>query len=546
VVEREQQVDVVEAAIDVARREDGDRVAARRDGVLQRADARLAEREVAMLEAQPEPGALEARHQHLLDPCAIGGVVAPVHHEGVVGKVVERRLQIDHGVVALVRGFGDAQQGRARRAQPGREVAELDRRPAGQRDRLLEDLLQLAHVARPRVAQQSLQDRRRQLGIARARIRNALEHGVDEQAEILSALAQGWHLEPAAEAIEELGAKPAVVDPLLEIALGCRHDAQIDAELGRAADRPQRLLLEHPQELALQRGWEVTDFVEEQRAPGRRCDQPVATAGRAGERAADVTEQLALEARFRQTCTVDRHERPAATGQRVDGTREQLLPAAARALQHDRRLAAREPRQPAEPLEQRGLHRPQAVGAVQPVPVMPRRAVQLTSHRCAEHEERPPHLDQIAVAEHRVLVAAPVHPGSVLGAVDQLPGRPVPPEDGVPRRHPAVDDADVQDARAAAQRHVGVAPCGARQPHLVDAAQPEAQWRLARAPRLRHEEQAGSRAESPLAGLAGTHRESTVNALFHQRPSFTCVSYEPLCSIEGVRTLFQAQEIFRL
>jgi hypothetical protein len=431
-MERQPQVKVVESAVDVARREDGDRVAARRHGVLQRADARLAEREVAMLEAEPEPEAFETRYQHLLDPCAIDRIVAPVHHERVVGTVVERRPQIEHGVVLFARKFGYAQQRRARRAELRREVAKLDRRLAGERDRLLQDLLQLAQVAGPRVAQDPLQDGRRELCTAGARIRNALESGLDEQAKVLSALAQRRDLEPPAEAIQELRAKRALVDQLREIALGRRHDPQIDAELGRAADRPQRLVLEHAQELALHDGRKVADFVEEQRAPGRCCDQPVAAADRTGERPADVTEQLTLDDPLGHAGTVDRDEWPTATGQRVDGARQQLLPAAARALQHHRRLAAGEPRQLAEPLEQCGLHRAQHLGAMLPVPVVPQRTIELALHRSAEQEERPPHLDQIAVAEHSVPVAPSIHLGSVLGAVDQLPGRFMSPENRVP------------------------------------------------------------------------------------------------------------------
>jgi hypothetical protein len=179
---------------------------------------------------------------------------------------------------------------------------------------LLQDILQLAHVPWPRIAQEPLHGGRRELGVVCAGVWDALENGPDEQAEVLSALAQGRQLEPTAQAFPEIHAKRPVVHQPREIAMGGRYDPQIDTDLGRATDGPQRLLLEYPQELALQPERKLTYLVEEQRAPGGRGDQAVSAGHGTGERPPDVAEQLALDEPVGEPCAIHRHERAAATG----------------------------------------------------------------------------------------------------------------------------------------------------------------------------------------------------------------------------------------
>jgi hypothetical protein len=130
VVEREQGVKALQSALDVARRENCNRVAARRHRILERANARLAEREVAVFETQPEPRPFETRYQYLLDPRAVDRIIAAVVHEGVIGERVGSTGRRGHRVLAAVRGFGRAEQDRARRTELAREMAKLDRRRA--------------------------------------------------------------------------------------------------------------------------------------------------------------------------------------------------------------------------------------------------------------------------------------------------------------------------------------------------------------------------------------------------------------------------------
>ena len=93
-----------------------------------------------------------------------------------------------------------------------------------------------------------------------------------------------------------------------------------------AADAPECLLLEEAQQLGLQRQRHVADFVEEHRAAVGLFEQAPSALARVGERAAFVTEQLALEQRVGQRRARDVHERPGgARAQRVQRARGDVL-----------------------------------------------------------------------------------------------------------------------------------------------------------------------------------------------------------------------------
>ena len=76
----------------------------------------------------------------------------------------------------------------------------------------------------------------------------------------------------------------------------------------RVADALELALLQHAQQLHLQRRAHRPDFVEEQRALVRLLEPPLAVADRAGERAAHVAEQLGLEQRLGNRAAVERDE----------------------------------------------------------------------------------------------------------------------------------------------------------------------------------------------------------------------------------------------
>jgi hypothetical protein len=145
------------------------------------------------------------------------------------------------------------------------------------------------------------------------------------------------------QAVEEVLAESAAADELVEVAVGGGHEAHVDVEhLLAAADRPHLAVLEHAQQLHLQRRRELGDLVEEQRAAVRLADQALGRVRGTGERPLHVAEQLRLEQLARDRAAVDRDERPlrAAAGA-VDAARHQLLAGAALARDEHVRVRRR-------------------------------------------------------------------------------------------------------------------------------------------------------------------------------------------------------------
>src|SRR3989449_10968598 len=86
---------------------------------------------------------------------------------------------------------------------------------------------------------------------------------------------------------------------------------------------PDLPILQHAEQLRLQREWELADLVQQQRAPVRLFEQPGLVSGRARERAADVAAQLRLEQRLGDRRAVDGDKRLAgARARAVDRLRE--------------------------------------------------------------------------------------------------------------------------------------------------------------------------------------------------------------------------------
>src|SRR5439155_23330523 len=115
-------------------------------------------------------------------------------------------------------------------------------------------------------------------------------------------------------------AKPAALHLLLEVAVGGGDQAHVDGAGALFTDPLEIALLQHPQQLALQLQRNFADLVEEQRAAVGEFEPADAVAHRAGEGAADVTEELALEQFARDRRAIDPDQRPvAAVARLVDG-----------------------------------------------------------------------------------------------------------------------------------------------------------------------------------------------------------------------------------
>src|SRR5204863_7124656 len=131
--------------------------------------------------------------------------------------------------------------------------------------------------------------------------RGALDEGRDEPLELggrfLEPLAQGRnHDHVRAKAIEEVVAERSGAAKLAQRPVGRADDAAREALLLVAAERRERSLLQHLQQLDLRRDAHLADLVEEERPVlGAELEHAGVVADRARERALAVAEELRLD-----------------------------------------------------------------------------------------------------------------------------------------------------------------------------------------------------------------------------------------------------------
>ena len=177
---------------------------------------------------------------------------------------------------------------------------------------------------------------------------------VGEEQHVVAALPERRqvHVEDA-QPVEEIVAEPAGRHLGRQIAVGGGDEPDIGLERRGPPDPLELSLLQHAEQLDLDRGGELADLVEEERAVGRQLEAPGLLPVRPGEGAALVAEQLGLEQRVGQRRAVDRHE--GAVGARagvVDGAGDQLLPRPALPGDQHGGLGARHLGRPGERLAQ--------------------------------------------------------------------------------------------------------------------------------------------------------------------------------------------------
>ena len=127
----------------------------------------------------------------------------------------------------------------------------------------------------------------------------------DEVGNVVAAVAQrrqrdGDHV----DAVEKIGAKTAAGDFLMQQAIGGADDASVHAPFFVIADAREMAVLQDVQQLRLQAGIDLGNFVEEQRSALRHFHAAGLGGVRAGERALLKSEQLAFDQRCRNRRTI--------------------------------------------------------------------------------------------------------------------------------------------------------------------------------------------------------------------------------------------------
>ena len=213
-----------------------------------------------------------------------------------------------------------------------RQVAVGDPVVAAGGDQPLDQVLELADVARPPVV---LQHRQRRGGEALHVLAEpavvAGEEELHQVGQVLDALAQRRDADrDDVDAVEQVLAERALAHAALEVDVGGGDQPELHLDRLAAADPLDLALLDGAQQLGLEVELQVADLVEEQRAAVGQLELADLLAHRAGERALLVAEQRALDQLAGDGGDVHRDERPVGRlGVAVDHPRHQLLAGAA-------------------------------------------------------------------------------------------------------------------------------------------------------------------------------------------------------------------------
>src|SRR5216110_2346047 len=148
------------------------------------------------------------------------------------------------------------------------QLLDPDRRPLGEHEQALHQVLELTHVPRPVVAHEDV-DRLGLEGLLRDAhvVRLLLREVADQEQEVVAPLAQrgqvhGHHV----EAVVEVGAERALLQAERQVAVGGRDDAHVDVDRLGAAHAQELAVLEDAQQLGLRPWTHLADLVQEERA----------------------------------------------------------------------------------------------------------------------------------------------------------------------------------------------------------------------------------------------------------------------------------------
>src|SRR5262249_12396469 len=143
-----------------------------------------------------------------------------------------------------------------------------------QHDGPLDDVLQLADVARPRVTGETRHRRLRDAVDAPAELLPELaEEEHHELGNISRSLAERRHAKGKdVQAIEEIGSESPGRDRLPQIAISRRDDPDVHSDALARPHRLELLLLQHPQQLDLRLERQLADLVQEDGASMRQLE----------------------------------------------------------------------------------------------------------------------------------------------------------------------------------------------------------------------------------------------------------------------------------
>ncbi len=154
-----------------------------------------------------------------------------------------------------------------------------------------------------------------------------LQKMIGEGDDVLRPLSQRRNLQvKLAQSMVEVTAECARLDELLQRLIGGGNHLDIDIDLAIAAQPVVRCAVQNAQQLDLQFGVELTDLIQQDRAPVGQLEQPFFAALGAAEGALLISEKLAFEQVFRDGRAIDGHPLPARGVGNAGAPRGQSIP----------------------------------------------------------------------------------------------------------------------------------------------------------------------------------------------------------------------------
>ncbi len=186
----------------------------------------------------------------------------------------------------------------------------------GPDERLLDEVFQLANIARPRIPSQKLQCLFAEFDTgASFLLQPFLEEMFGQERNILAAFTEWRENERNdVDAIVEVFSELRFSNKVIKILVRRCHDADIDLDWLNPPDSCKFALLDDTQELRLRDRTQVTDFVQEQRSGVRQFKLSDASGCGIRERPFFVAEEFAFYERFRQRRAVQGNEGALASG----------------------------------------------------------------------------------------------------------------------------------------------------------------------------------------------------------------------------------------
>jgi len=225
-----------------------------------------------------------------------------------------------------------------------RKVARVDAIASCEDDRSLEEVPELAHVSRKRIAREQLARERCEIddGASVARVR--LAHKVaGELWQVFRARAERrYGRRKPVEAKEQILPERPFLDHALEVLVRCADDANVNRDVALGADTLNRARLEHTEQRDLRAHRELADLVEEHRAAVRLLEDALVCTSSASERALFVPEQRALHERLGDRSTVDGAELAGESALHVNVPRNDVFSGTRLAVQKHRELRRRD------------------------------------------------------------------------------------------------------------------------------------------------------------------------------------------------------------